>query len=60
MGIGISGLGIGNGWNDIFLDTLASSTGGNCMYVNDPQDIQKLLTEKFDRLSQIIVEEIYT
>jgi Ca-activated chloride channel family protein len=58
LGIGISGLGIGNGWNDIFLDTLASSTGGNCMYVNDPQDIQKLLTEKFDRLTQIIAEEI--
>jgi Ca-activated chloride channel homolog len=58
QGIGISGLGIGNGWNDIFLDTLAGRTGGNCMYVNDPQDIQRLLTEKFDRLSQIIAEEI--
>jgi Ca-activated chloride channel family protein len=58
QGIGISGLGIGNGWNDIFLDTLASRTGGNCMYVNDPQDIQRLLTEKFDRLSQTIAEEI--
>lgn len=57
-GINISGLGIGNGWNDIFLDALASRTGGNCMYVNDPQDIQKLLTEKFDRLSQIVAEEV--
>jgi Ca-activated chloride channel family protein len=57
MGIGISGLGIGNGWNDIFLDTLASQTGGNCMYVSDPKDIQRILTEKFDRLSQVIVEE---
>ena len=58
QGIGISGLGIGNGWNDIFLDTLASRTGGNCMYVNNPQDIQRLLTEKFDRLSQTVVEEV--
>jgi len=56
--ISISGLGIGNNWNDIFLDALASRTGGNCMYVNNPQDIQKLLTDKFDRLSQIIVEEV--
>ena len=57
-GIGISGLGIGNSWNDIFLDAIASSTGGNCMYVSDPQDIQKFLVDKFDRLSQIIVEDV--
>jgi Ca-activated chloride channel homolog len=35
--ISISGLGIGNSWNDIFLDALASRTGGNCMYVNNPK-----------------------
>lgn len=57
-GIGISGLGIGNNWNDIFLDAIASSTGGNCMYVSNPQDIQKFLVDKFDRLSQVIVEEV--
>ncbi len=57
-GIGISGLGIGNSWNDIFLDAIASSTGGNCMYVSNPQDIQKFLVDKFDRLSQVIVEEV--
>jgi Ca-activated chloride channel homolog len=57
-GIGISGLGIGNNWNDIFLDAIASRTGGSCMYVNNPQDIQKLVTDKVDRLSQIIVEEV--
>lgn len=56
--ISISGLGIGNSWNDIFLDALASRTGGNCMYVNNPQDIQQLLTDKFDHLAQIIVEEV--
>ena len=57
-GIGISGLGIGNSWNDIFLDAIASRTGGNCMYVSNPQDIQKFLVDKFDRLSQVIVEEV--
>lgn len=56
-GIGISGLGIGNSWNDIFLDAIASRTGGNCMYVANPQDIQKFLVDKFDRLSQVIVED---
>jgi Ca-activated chloride channel family protein len=56
--ISISGLGIGNSWNDIFLDALASRSGGNCMYVNNPQDIQQLLTDKFDHLAQIIVEEV--
>jgi Ca-activated chloride channel family protein len=56
--ISISGLGIGNNWNDIFLDALSTRTGGSCMYVNNPQDIQKLLNDKFDRMAQIVVEEV--
>src|SRR5688572_3390342 len=46
-GIGISGLGIGSGWNDIFLDHLANITGGNSMFVSQPKDIERLLNEKF-------------
>jgi Ca-activated chloride channel family protein len=57
-GIGISGLGIGSGWNDIFLDQLASSTGGTTMYVSQPKDIERLLNEKFSNLSQTFAENV--
>ncbi len=57
-GIGISGLGIGSGWNDIFLDQLASSTGGTAMYVSQPKDIERLLNEKFTHLSKTFAENV--
>lgn len=56
--IGISGLGIGPEWNDAFLDELARRTGGSSIYVSRPQDIQRLLMEKFDHLWQIYAEDI--
>jgi Ca-activated chloride channel family protein len=56
--IGISGLGIGHEWNDEFLDELARRTGGSCIYVSKPQDIQRLLMEKFDHLWQIYADNV--
>ena len=56
--ISISAFGIGSDWNDIFLDTLASRTGGNSTYISDPQDIQQLLIEKFRALARILVEDV--
>jgi Ca-activated chloride channel homolog len=57
-GIGISALGIGKEWNDIFLDVLATRTGGSSAYIAQPQDIKRLLLEKFDALSQIYAEDL--
>ena len=57
-GIGISGLGIGSGWNDIFLDHLANTTGGNSMFVSKPQDIERLLKEKFSNLARAYAENV--
>jgi Ca-activated chloride channel homolog len=57
-GIGISGFGIGSGWNDIFLDHLANITGGNSMLVSQPKDIERLLNEKFTNLSRAYAENI--
>lgn len=57
-GIAISGLGIGSKWNDAFLDSLASTTGGNSMYVAKPKDIRKFLKEKFSGLSQSYAENM--
>lgn len=51
--IGISGLGIGPEWNDVFIDELARRTGGSSFYVSSPQDIQHLLMERLDNLWKI-------
>jgi Ca-activated chloride channel family protein len=56
--IGISGMGIGSEWNDIFLDALASKTGGSSAYISTPKDIQRLLVEKFDALISTYADDV--
>ena len=58
MGIGISAMGIGQEWNDIFLDVLATRTGGSSAFIAHAQDIKRLLLEKFNALAQIYAEEL--
>lgn len=57
-GIGISGLGIGSEWNDVFLDSLAARTGGSSMFISQTGDINKFLKEKFSGLGQIYAERV--
>lgn len=57
-GVGISAMGIGREWNDIFLDVLATRTGGSSAYIAEPKDIKKLLLEKFNALAQVYAEEV--
>lgn len=57
-GIGISGIGIGSGWNDVFLDQLANLTGGHSMLVSHPEEIERLLMEKFSHLSTTFAENV--
>ena len=56
--VGISAMGIGREWNDIFLDVLATRTGGSSAYLAEPQDIKKLLLKKFNALAQVYAEDI--
>ena len=56
--IGISGMGIGSEWNDIFLDALASKTGGSSAYISTPKDIQRLLVEKFNALISTYADDV--
>jgi Ca-activated chloride channel homolog len=56
--IGISGMGIGNEWNDIFLDALASKTGGSSAYISNPKDIQRLLVDKFNALISTYADDV--
>ncbi|HEX2697969.1 MAG TPA: DnaJ domain-containing protein, partial [Anaerolineales bacterium] len=58
LNIGISSLGIGSEWNDIFLDALSSRTGSNSAFISRPQDIQRLLLEKFNSLANILAEDV--
>ncbi len=56
--VGITGMGIGSEWNDIFLDALAGKTGGASMYISDPKDIERFLVEKFKALTNTYADEI--
>ncbi|MGE5072573.1 MAG: hypothetical protein ACM3MF_04025, partial [Anaerolineae bacterium] len=58
QGIGISGFGIGGDWNDIFLDTLAGKTGNNSAYISKPQQIQRMLVDKFHALTNMYAEDL--
>ena len=56
--IGISALGIGNKWNDEFLDNLTSLTGGTSFYVKKPDDIRRFLIEKVIGLGQSFATQV--
>ena len=57
-GIGISAMGIGQEWNDIFLDVLATRTGGSSAFISEPQGIKRLLLEKFNALVHTYADDI--
>ncbi len=58
LGIGISGLGIGEDWNDDFLDELAVKAGSSSSYIADPQEIQKFLEKKFKQLAKVFAKNV--
>ena len=57
-GIGISCLGIGEEWNDSFLDSIASRTGGSCAYIARSNDIRHFLKEKLIGLSRTYSDNV--
>ncbi len=57
-GISISCLGIGNKWNDQFLDNLASRTGGSSQFANNPTTIKNFLTAKFGQIKHNFANNI--
>ncbi len=58
LGMGISGLGIGKDWNDLFLDELAAKTGSSSRYISEPKEIQDFLEEKFKQLTKVFAENV--
>lgn len=58
LNVGITGMGIGNEWNDIFLDAIAGKTGGSSVYISNPKDIERFLLEKFKALTSVYADEV--
>lgn len=56
--IGITGMGIGYEWNDIFLDELTGRTGGSSMLISKPSDIERFLVDKFKTLANTFAEDV--
>src|SRR5262249_22305238 len=57
-GIGISAMGIGEEWNDIFLDQLASRTGGTSEFINSPNAVVCFLNDRVRSLGQSFAERV--
>jgi Ca-activated chloride channel family protein len=57
-GIGISGLGIGNEWNDTFLDQLAGFSGSTSTFITGPSDLKNFLEEKVSTLGRVYAENV--
>ena len=57
-GIVISTLGIGDEWNDEFLDKLVQKTGGSSVFVSNPKDIERFFKEKLENLEMSYVERV--
>lgn len=58
LNIGLSCVGIGDEWNDVFLDQLATSTGGSSIYIKDPGELRTFLKQKFQDLGQAKAKDI--
>jgi Ca-activated chloride channel homolog len=50
-GIRLSTLGLGNEWNDVFLDRLAGITGGNSDFISQSEDLRKYVKNLTESLS---------
>ncbi len=57
-GIGISAMGFGEEWNDVFLDQLASATGGTSEYIKSPSSVVKFLNERIRSLGGSFAERV--
>lgn len=57
-GIGISAFGIGEDWNDLFLDDLASQGGGTSQYIDTPAKVQLVLKAQVRSLATMALRKL--
>ncbi|MCJ7550695.1 MAG: VWA domain-containing protein [Anaerolineae bacterium] len=55
-GIGISAFGIGEDWNDVFLDSLARRGGGTSQYVDTPSKVRNVLRAQIRDLNSLVLK----
>lgn len=58
-GVGISAMGLGEEWNDEFLDKLVSITGGSSTYIKSASAVVKFLNDHVRNLSDAFAERMY-
>ena len=56
--IGISALGIGEDWNDVFLDKLARYGGGVSQYIRTPSQVRQVLREQIQGLTNTVAQRM--
>lgn len=56
-GIGISTFGIGEDWNDVFLDDLARQGGGTSHYIDTPGKVRDALRNQVKNLGALVLHE---
>jgi Ca-activated chloride channel family protein len=57
-GIGISAMGIGEDWNDTFLDQLGARTGGTSEYIGNAAAVDRFMNERVRTLGQAYAERL--
>ncbi|MFN2297686.1 MAG: vWA domain-containing protein [Anaerolineales bacterium] len=57
-GIEITAMGIGEEWNDHFLDSLATKTGGQAVYIDKISSLGPYLQQKFLGLGQVHADQV--
>jgi len=54
--IGITAMGIGEGWNDVLLDELATQSGGVSAYIASPSQVRSLLHQRVRGLGTVFAQ----
>jgi Ca-activated chloride channel family protein len=57
-GVGISAMGLGDEWNDEFLDKLATRTGGNSEYINTVNAVVRFMNDRVRALGRSLAERV--
>jgi Ca-activated chloride channel family protein len=57
-GITIHALGVGHEWNDVFLDKLASISGGNANFISNPKDLPKFFDQRLSAVVRVYAHNV--
>jgi Ca-activated chloride channel homolog len=58
IGVGITAMGIGTEWNDIFLDNLTTQTGGRSLYISRLEDTHQFFQNLLRGLMRVHAENV--